>query len=441
MLCAGSAVAFAEGRRAWRSAARVAFARPDTNGPAGVLEVERAERQLGMLLRRMRAYRRAPYNFASSRISNDAEFERCVDLATVLGLRIGELSGASIGAPRERERMRDETPDGHALVPGVLRDAEGKNITRSQVSDIPGAIPTFEVTGNRGPRLATAPTQIPAATAATLAAIEKGAYGTIGPAAAPQLFMLIDPQCVYSGGGQLPGLDPDLVLTKEERKQLKAEYADQCPAYRPAGGTGPAGGGQRHLSPQRRHGRAAPRLRRPRAVGAARPRVAVARSIRTRRSGSRARRCIARQRAPSGRRACRATRVMARCSRGAARSPAPEHLLWPPMRDQMFYADAVTTGGQRVGFGDNAYSAVDINLGPEDPRPFMELVATLGRDRIPWRAAIVVEGCGRSAMQLKDIGASFLSMFPGNNDLRRAFAFLRQARERRFSTTTVRARG
>lgn len=32
-------------------------------------------------------------------------------------------------------------------------------------------------------------------------------------------------------------------------------------------------------------------------------------------------------------------------------------------------------------------------------------------------------------MQLKDIGASFLSMFPGNNDLRRAFAFLRQARE------------
>ena len=82
VLCAGSAVAFAEGRRAWRSAARVAFTRPDTNGPAGVLDVEGAERQLGMLLRRMRAYRRAPYNFASSRISNDAEFERCLDLAT-----------------------------------------------------------------------------------------------------------------------------------------------------------------------------------------------------------------------------------------------------------------------------------------------------------------------------------------------------------------------
>ena len=70
-----------------------------------------------------------------------------------------------------------------------------------------------------------------------------------------------------------------------------------------------------------------------------------------------------------------------------------------------------------------------MNIGPEDPRPFVELAATLGLDRIPWRAAIVIEGCGQSAMQIKDVGASFLSMFPGNNDLRRAFAFLKQARE------------
>src|SRR6516162_8313328 len=55
--------------------------------------------------------------------------------------------------------------------------------------------------------------------------------------------------------------------------------------------------------------------------------------------------------------------------------------------------------------------------------------ATVGLDRIPWRAAIVIEGCGPSAMQLKDIGASFLTMFPGNADLRRAFKFLREARQ------------
>ena len=77
-----------------------------------------------------------------------------------------------------------------------------------------------------------------------------------------------------------------------------------------------------------------------------------------------------------------------------------------------------------------AYAPVDMDIGPEDPRPFVELAAALGHDRIPWRAAIVLEGCGQSAMQLKDIGASFLSMFPGNADLRRAFAFLREAREK-----------
>ena len=92
-----------------------------------------------------------------------------------------------------------ETPDRHALVPGVLRDAKGKDITRSQVSDIPGAIPTVEVTGNgAGSQRATAPTQASAATAATLAAVREATYGTIGPASAPQLFMLIDPQCIYS---------------------------------------------------------------------------------------------------------------------------------------------------------------------------------------------------------------------------------------------------
>ena len=108
VLCVGLAVVLAEGRRASRAAAREALTPRDRNGPAGALDVARVERQLGMLLRRMRAYSRAPYNFASSRIRNDAEFERCLDLATALGLHIGELSGACIAAPIERERIRDQ---------------------------------------------------------------------------------------------------------------------------------------------------------------------------------------------------------------------------------------------------------------------------------------------------------------------------------------------
>lgn len=122
-------------------------------------------------------------------------------------------------------------------------------------------------------------------------------------------------------------------------------------------------------------------------------------------------------------------RVMARCPEDDVKKPTAEYLLWPALREQLFYADAVTQGSQRVAIGDNIYGCVDMNIGPEDPRPFVELAATLGQDRIPWRMAVIIEGGGRAAMQLKDIGASFLAMFPGNADLRRAFAALRHARE------------
>ena len=49
-------------------------------------------------------------------------------------------------------------------------------------------------------------------------------------------------------------------------------------------------------------------------------------------------------------------RVMARCPEDDVSRPKAEYLLWPPIRDQLFYADAVTHGGQRVDFGDNAYA-------------------------------------------------------------------------------------
>jgi hypothetical protein len=122
VLCIGAGLVQRR-RRMRRTAATAAFTRPDGNGVAGTLDLQAAERQLGMILRRMRAYRRAPYNFASSRIRNEAEFDRCLDLATMLGLRIGELSGAVIAAPMERERIRDQilqslsrTPDSSAAL-------------------------------------------------------------------------------------------------------------------------------------------------------------------------------------------------------------------------------------------------------------------------------------------------------------------------------------
>jgi hypothetical protein len=81
------------------------------------------------------------------------------------------------------------TPDGSSLIPGVMWDAAGKDLTRQQVSAIPGAIPTVEVgaVGNQ---------QV--AAEQTLPLLDKATYGTIGPASAPKVYMFVDPQCIYS---------------------------------------------------------------------------------------------------------------------------------------------------------------------------------------------------------------------------------------------------
>lgn len=85
------------------------------------------------------------------------------------------------------------SPDGQAVVPGILRDADGKNLTRAQVQAIPGAIPTVELQSGQAPgaNVQTGPEP-------SLAAIRKASIGTLGPASAPEVFMMVDPQCIYS---------------------------------------------------------------------------------------------------------------------------------------------------------------------------------------------------------------------------------------------------
>lgn len=80
------------------------------------------------------------------------------------------------------------TPDGQGLIPGVMWDATGKDITRQQVAKIPGAIPTVEVGSVSSQQTS----------AQALPVLEMATYGTIGPTSAPRVYMLIDPQCIYS---------------------------------------------------------------------------------------------------------------------------------------------------------------------------------------------------------------------------------------------------
>jgi hypothetical protein len=85
------------------------------------------------------------------------------------------------------------TPDNERLVPGVMWDASGKDVTRRQVAQIPGAIPTVVVGGTEDRQ-----TSETAAPVAALRLVQKASSGTVGPPSAPPLFMLVDPQCIYS---------------------------------------------------------------------------------------------------------------------------------------------------------------------------------------------------------------------------------------------------
>jgi thiol:disulfide interchange protein DsbG len=87
-------------------------------------------------------------------------------------------------------------PDGQAVVGGVMWDESGHNITRDQVAPIPGTIPTVRI------GTTAAPSQTIAVTSnldASLLKVVAGlTYGTIGPAAAPHLWMFVDPMCAFS---------------------------------------------------------------------------------------------------------------------------------------------------------------------------------------------------------------------------------------------------
>ena len=87
------------------------------------------------------------------------------------------------------------TPDKERVVPGVLWDMAGKDLTRDQVANVPGAIPTV-VVGNVDSANKDATAGSLARSALPL--VEKASFGTVGLASAPHLWMLIDPQCIYS---------------------------------------------------------------------------------------------------------------------------------------------------------------------------------------------------------------------------------------------------
>lgn len=96
------------------------------------------------------------------------------------------------------------------------------------------------------------------------------------------------------------------------------------------------------------------------------------------------------------------------------REGAPDAALPPTLRRQIFGGVpcrplSVTT----AEIGANVWGGVDMELGPENPRPFAELVADLNRARIPWRARMLMEGGGAAMYGFKNTAAAILGF--GNN--------------------------
>ena len=94
------------------------------------------------------------------------------------------------------------SPDGQVAVRGIAQDAAGRNLTRDQVAQVPGAIPTAVLGGEARPSPAAPPDAAPAAlrvsAATSLQAVQGTAYGTQGHDDAPRLWVFIDPQCSFS---------------------------------------------------------------------------------------------------------------------------------------------------------------------------------------------------------------------------------------------------
>ena len=92
------------------------------------------------------------------------------------------------------------TPDGQRVIPGVMWDAAGKNLTRDQVAPVAGIVPTVTIGSAANAAAQNTPTVGSPATQATpaLSIVQATSFGTIGNPSAPRLWMFIDPLCSFS---------------------------------------------------------------------------------------------------------------------------------------------------------------------------------------------------------------------------------------------------
>lgn len=107
-----------------------------------------------------------------------------------------------------------------------------------------------------------------------------------------------------------------------------------------------------------------------------------------------------------------------------------DHLLWPSLAAQMITTPAMTHGPRAATIGERDFSPVDVTIGPEDARPFSELVPRLADAHIPWRMSTWIEGADATSMMTKEIFSGLLGFEPTAKSIATAFEALKAMKEK-----------
>ncbi len=90
------------------------------------------------------------------------------------------------------------TPDGERVIPGVMWDVAGKNLTREQTAKIAGMVPTVVIGEDAGTKGQSPPLSTASAPGSDLSIAEATNFGLAGRPDVPRLWMFIDPLCSFS---------------------------------------------------------------------------------------------------------------------------------------------------------------------------------------------------------------------------------------------------
>ncbi|NPD66361.1 hypothetical protein HN018_23265 (plasmid) [Lichenicola cladoniae] len=117
------------------------------------------------------------------------------------------------------------SPDRQRVIPGVMWDAGGKNLTQDQIAAIPGTVPTVTI-GDTSADTTGTTTAAPILGGPALLAVAQGTtHGSIGNPSAPELWMFIDPQCSFSVRA-MQQLEPAIAAGKVRLNLIPLSFLD-----------------------------------------------------------------------------------------------------------------------------------------------------------------------------------------------------------------------